>query len=231
MKKDLRVPQRIVDTDNVEWHLWQHHPHEKGSLTYRLEDYKGCATLAPWMVESRFTRIGRPEPKSAIVTQGKYECAAASLAMLLGESLFHTKRAMGKHGWRNDDSGAGNKVMTEAARFLGRDLIEVVGKQITKDIGPCSLTLPSLNVKGMYHAVTWNGSEILDPNYGRGDRKFWGPEWGPDTMGARRALVLLDKNLTNAERAEYDEAIRARDEKEIKAIQDAVFAVLNKDAS
>lgn len=229
---NIRAPQIIVTDSGNKWLLKEYcRDYRQSPLVYTTEDIN-CGMMIPQhKVELEFTREGRPEPKSSVITQGKYECAAASLAMLLGENLFNTKRAMGRFGWCNDDRGAGNKVMTEAARFLGRDLIEVVGKEITASIGPCSLTLPSLNVKGMYHAITWNGEEILDPNYGRSDRKFWGPEWGPETIGARRALVLLDKNLTNGERAEYDEAVRSRDEKEINAIKDAVFAALNKDAS
>lgn len=221
---DIRAPHTIIDKDGIKWFLTGFNKEQRRCpLFYSFKkDTHGFSMPQP-NIELGFTREGRPEPKTYLVTQGKYDCAAASLAMLLGESLFNTKRAMGKVGWCNDDRGANDGIMIKACRLLGRDLIEVIGKEIGKDIGPCSLTLPSLNIKGMYHAITWNGTEMLDPNYGRKDRKFWGTEWGPETIGARRALVLLDKNLTNAERSEYDEAVRSRNKKQINEIKSNIL--------
>lgn len=227
---NVRVPRRITDLGGVEWLFWRKSGSDKIPLSYRLPKWKGCVNLTPHMIETMFTRDGRPEPQSNIVMQGRYECAAASLAMLLGENIFHVKRAMGRNGWRNDDAGASDKIMIEAARMFNRDLIKVYGSEINSKIGPCSVTVRSMNVKGMFHAVTWNGKEILDPNWGREGRKFWGCEWAPWTMQPRGALVLLNRQLSNAERAEYDEAVRAREEKEVAAIKKAVFAAL-KEAS
>lgn len=232
MSETFGVPHKIVDEDGTEWIFWKHKPDDRETpLSYRLQGFKGGVSLAPYMVETMFTRVGRPEPKSEIVVQGRYECAAASLAMLLGEKLFHVKRAMGKMQWRNDDAGASNYVMIGAARLLGRDLIEIKRSEISPDMGPASITLPSLNIKGMFHAVTWNGKEILDPNWGKEGRKFWGCEWNPKMMRAHRSLILLEGNMTNAERDEYDEAVRAREEDEIQAIKAAVWSSLKKDAS
>jgi hypothetical protein len=228
--KDIRVPKTLIDHGGAKWNLKDFEPNEKASLTYKLEGEPAGLLMAPHLVETNFTRKGRPEPESTIVVQGRYECAAASLAMLLGEKLFFVKRAMGKMNWRNDDSGAHDEVMIGAARLLGRDLIKLNAKEVNKGIGPCSVTVPSINIKGMFHAVTWNGKEILDPNWGREGRKFWGTEWAPWTMKARGALVLLDRVLTQAERDELDKAMRQREEKEIHAIKMEVLKAL-KEAS
>lgn len=179
--------------------------------------------LDPKTIEIKFLRDERPEPKSDIIVQGKYECAAAALAMLLDEKLFNVKRAMGKMGWRNDNKGAGNEVTIGASRLLGRDVVHIRGNEINETIGPCVVHIDSLNIKGMAHAITWNGKEILDPNWGREGRKFWGTEWAPWTLRAQSAFVLLEKNLTEAERAELDEAMRARDAKELKAIKESIL--------
>jgi hypothetical protein len=220
------VPRTLIAASGRIWRWDDLEYTEKGpSLTYKSEGYCGLI-CNPELVETDFTRRGRPEPKSDILVQGKYECGAAALAMLLGEKLFHVKRAIAKQGWRNDDAGMGDKMMIKAARLFGRDLIALNKKEIKRNIGPCTLTISSLNVKGMCHAVTWNGKEILDPNWGRAGRKFWGCEWAPWTLDARGALVLLNRQLSEAERAEYDEAVRAREEKEIKAIKLAVLTAL-----
>lgn len=225
------VPHKVLDEDGTPWFFKAVNDDKKTPLKYTLEKTNFHLDMAPYQVETIFERGDRPEPTTNIVVQGRYECAAASLAMLLGEKLFFVKRAMGKMGWRNDDRGAGDDIMIGAARLLGRDLIKINRSEIRADMGPASITLPSLNIKGMYHAVTWTGKEILDPNWGREGRKFWGCEWNPKMMQARGALLLLDGNMTDAERAEYDEAVRARNEKEIQAIKAAVWAALMKEAS
>lgn len=222
------VPLVLIDKYGEEW-TYSHSQQDKPYVhIYKMPGERQTgAMMYPWMIEEDFTRKGRPEPKSEIVVQGKYECAAASLSMLLGEKLFNVKRAMGKVGWRNDDKGASDKVMIEASRLLGRDLIRISRKDMKEGIGPCSVTLSSLNIKSACHAITWNGKEILDPNWGRPGRKFWGCEWAPWTLMNRGGLLLLDKNLTNAERAEYDEAVRAREQDEIEAIKSSLIKVLN----
>lgn len=202
------VPQHIISASGSEWIILGLDKDGKKSIEYQLKGTKVSVAVTPGEVEIDWTRKGRPEPKSAITVQGKYECAAASLAMLLGEKLFTVKRAMGKFGWSNDDRGASSLVMIEAARYLGRDLLEIGKYQIEPDMGPASLTLPSLNVEGMSHALTWNGTEILDPNWGREGRIFWGCEWNPKTLGATHALILLSKNLTDEQRVRQNKAHR-----------------------
>jgi len=204
------APKHLISASGSEWSLKGVLLEKEIKLEYGLKDTKASVEINPVDVETDWTRKGRPEPKSEIIVQGKYECAAASLAMLLGEKLFTVKRAMGKVGWTNSDRGASDRVMTEAARYLGRDLLYVTDDMLTADMGPASLTIKSLNVKGMSHAVTWNGKETLDPNWGRAGRIFWGCEWNPKTIGARGAMVLLDKPLSLDQRARQDKVLKAQ---------------------
>lgn len=198
------APLHLVSASGSEWELVGIDRRHNEPLEYKLKETKVSVAITAVDVETDWTRKGRPEPTREIIVQGKYECAAASLAMLLGEKLFTVKRAMGKAGWRNDDRGAGDQVMMEAARYLGRDLLKIGKYQFGEISGSASLTLPSLNIKGMYHAVTWTGEEILDPNWGREGRVFWGCEWNPQTIGARSGMLLLDKNLTDEQRKRQD---------------------------
>lgn len=194
-------------------------------LTYNVSGMNVGLCIAPRHVETQFTRT-KSEPKAKIVPQGKYECAAAALAMLIGEPLFHVKRAMAKHGWRNDNKGACDLVIRKAAREFGRDLLPIKNKDMNPEMLPSMITVPSLNLKGRSHAVTWNGEEILDPNWGYKGRKWWGTEWAPWTMKPHGGLMLLNETLTQKEREELDEFIRSRDKQEIDAIKNAVFAAL-----
>lgn len=217
------VPKTIYDDKGKKWDLIKHDPTSKYSLTYVREDMPCALVMPPSLVEVDFTRKGRPEVNSEIVVQGKWECAAASLAMLLGESLFSTRRAMGKAGWRNDDRGCHDQIIIDGARFLGRDLIKLERHEITKKIGPCSLHVSSINVKGMGHALTWNGKEMLDPNWGRPGRRFWGCEWAPWTVNAWSALVMLDFNLSQKERELHDKMMRKRAENKMNLLKEQVF--------
>lgn len=220
------IPSKLISHAGSKWELTDFDADSEISLEYTLVGEKAGMVISPANVEIEFTRGGRPEPQSNIIVQGKWECAAASLAMLLDVKLFHAKRAMGQIGWRNDDKGASDKQIIAAGRLLGRDLISIKRTDIKPGIGPCSVTVKSLNVKNMCHAITWNGKEMLDPNWGRESRKFYGCEWAPWTLQTRGALVLLNKNLTDAERAEYDEAVRTKDAKELKAIRADILKAL-----
>lgn len=209
------VPKVIYDDKDKKWNLKSYDPTTKYSLTYVREDMPCGLVVTPSHVETDFTRKGRPEVNFEITTQGKWECAAASLAMLLGESLFATKRALGKAGWRNDDRGCGEQIVVDGARYLGRDLVKLEKDEVMEEgdkIGPCTLHIASLNVKGMGHGITWNGKEMLDPNWGRPGRKFWGSEWAPWTVNAWSALVLLDIKLSHRERMLHDKMMRKREE-------------------
>lgn len=216
------VPHTLYDAEGNKWTL-KHYDFDRVMLSYFREDMECGLTLRPSEVETEFTRKGRPESKFEIVQQGKYECAAAALAMLLGESLFTVKRAMGKANWRNDNRGASNQVIIDAARYLGADLLHLQGHEIMDNIGPCELHLPSLNMKGMGHGVTWNGKQILDPQWGREGKKFWGTEWHPSTMGAWSALELLSFNLSKDERCLHDRLMRKREDDKLEKIRPPSF--------
>lgn len=129
--------------------------------------------LTSYQIESEFKREFI-HPQGSVITQGRWECAPASLAMLLGESLWTVKRALAKIEWNNDDRGTTPQMCLTAAKNLGYNLI------FTKDVNdnePCLITVCSLNMKDKTHAVFWNGSEILDPNLYNTHRKHYSPEW------------------------------------------------------
>ncbi len=223
MLSKLRAPKVLFSHSGSKWVLADYDKDYKYSLCYKKfdeESVRNCAmVLSPFEVEQEFTRKHRNPPDAKITVQGRYECAAAALAMLLDEQLFFVKRAMGKLGWRNDDSGAGDDISIKAARLLGRDLISLDPKEIPENIGPCMVTVPSLNVPGMSHAVTWNGKEILDPNWGRPGRLYWGTEWAPWTMRSQGALYLLNRVLSEDERKQVDEITKERDANAVHALK------------
>lgn len=197
----------------------------KTFLTYQVDSR--IFVLSPREVELNFYRE-KPPTITPVITQGKYECAASALAMLLDEKLFTVKRAMAKFHWRNDDSGANDEVLLGAARELGYDLIDFNPKKLHYLSGPCLLTVPSLNVKKMNHAVTWTGSELLDPNTHYPNRNFWGADWSPDLIEAVGCLKLLPQTLSSSERQEYDHFRKTQETTKINSIREQVLAAINK---
>ena len=142
------------------------------------------------------------------IRQGKYECAAACLAMLLGHTLFNVKQALGAVGWRNDSEGVWHHQTREVARMFERDLIsgnKNAIKNFNQFVIPkvnmpnCMLTIPSMNYEGKFHAVTWLDGKILDPNNGVPGRKFWPVDSNPFEMGATHIEVLTKAPLTEVE--------------------------------
>lgn len=190
-------------------------------LTYRLKEYKNATiVLEPYAVVKMF-ETAIPAPQQTVVRQGKFECAAAALAQALGEELFWVKRAMGKHHWRNDDRGASHEVMQLAAQEFGKDLIVGGRKMISaleEDFPTCCVSVPSVNVSGMGHAVSWVNGEILDPNFGDPNRKFWGPNWAPWTMNATSIDVVAKRVLSLAEHRELKELRNRASKEEIKEV-------------
>ena len=223
---DLRVPQTLIDNSGGSWILKEREAKDN-TLVYCPSDSPHGMVIRPFQVEQNFTKKGRPEPQSKLIQQGKYECAAAALAMLLGESLFMTKRAMAKMQWRNDDRGAGNGVIMGAARILGYDLLPLDKSEVVPGMGACLVSLSSLNMKGMGHAITWSGKEILDPNWNRPGRFFWGTEWSPWTLGRVHCLTLLPQVLSADEREELDLFLKDRRRKNMLSIKESIVAQLN----
>jgi hypothetical protein len=188
------VPLELADSG---WKLIAKHvklTKDGARVTYQ-EPFGGpCAVLTPQQIEACEFGNRPKEPGQGVVLQGKYECAAAAMAMLTGHTLFQVKRAMGRAGWRNDNRGASFRVCRAAAQALGFELIYLNKKgvyELLEEMPPALITVPSLNIKGAAHAVTWTGEEILDPNLGYIGRKTYGPEWAPWTVGATGAEVLL----------------------------------------
>lgn len=164
------------------------------------EDDEGAEILLlPSLIEKEYY-YDRPQPHEDLITQGKYDCAAAALAMLLGHTLFQVKSVMGEHGWRNDDKGAGDKISRATARSFGRDLVWCGRKSLARllHLVPDGMVcVKSLNYKGMGHGVTWLNGQIIDPNYMIKERKSWGPQWAPWTMAANGVHVLAKEPLSD----------------------------------
>lgn len=159
---------------------------ERKSLAYKNDNHKNLISIPIFLLEKHFPRKSRPEPSSKIIKQGRWECGPATLAMMLGESLWDVKRAMVKVGWNNDDGGCTDTQLINAASLLGHEVYR------TLDSGnfPQILSTPSLNVKRMNHVVYWNGTELLDPNWGYKGRTFWGCEWGPEVIKTRSIALV-----------------------------------------
>jgi hypothetical protein len=180
--------------------------------------------LKPYDLETEYSYV-KPETPRHFVSQGKFECAPAAFSALTGHSLFQVKRVMGDAGWRNDNKGAGDRVMRAAALAFGHDLVRCGRRSILallEKMPPCILTVPSLNYKGRAHAVTWYDSQIIDPNYGRLDRRYWSPEWAPWTIDAHDALVLTKHALTDSEHREIK---RIREKAGPEEIRQTILAV------
>ncbi len=123
-----RVPLQIKD----QYGMYNYRDSYKKILSYSVkqdDNYVGFA-LRPYDIENKFEIVNRPEPKSKIITQSKYDCAAASLAMLINKPLYYVKQALARHGWRNDSYGCSTEMMILAARDFGIDLFPVGPKQI-----------------------------------------------------------------------------------------------------
>ena len=159
-------------------------------------------------VESLFKIFDRESSKTPIVTQGKYECSAASLAMVLDIPLFDVKRALGKCGWRNDDGGTTMLLDFQAARLLGHDLLWLPRSRIERyrdSIPNAMVAVESINYPGRGHAVAWVNGQILDPNTGSTGRKTYGVEWSPWTINTKAMAIKLPWRLSEVERKILDQ--------------------------
>lgn len=172
------VPLIITTNDGEDWTLAQSASRDSFFYSYRVPKLGVRCGVHPSKIETEFSKSKRPEPNSKIITQGRWECGAASLAMFIDESLWDVKRALVHSGWNNDDNGVNCKQLVEAALKLGHNL--EIRNELSLD--PCLLTIKSLNVAGMFHSLCWNGSELLDPNWGNLKRFTYGPEWSPLTL-------------------------------------------------
>jgi len=193
----LRVPKIITEKDGILILAVGMNYSERLVIYSKENNGGGIRLTSPSHVELHCNIVNRQEPRVNIVRQGKYECGPAALAMLLQEPLIAVKRAYAKLGWNNDENGINDVWTLKVAKMFGRDLVYTnrpTGK-------PCLVTLKSLNVLNAQHVVTWDGQQILDPNWGYKDRKWWSTEWAPWTLPSRSFLRLM----SDSEQAEQDE--------------------------
>lgn len=218
-----RAPLKIVDDEDGTLLELMGIEYQDQLLTYAAPNHKDIRIkLSPSHVMKEFATERRIPEKTEIVRQGKYECAAASLAMVTGHTLFNVKRVMGKHGWRNDNSGAGFKLLQSAARDFGCDLL-YAGRNVIRimreDMPTCMVCLTSLNVPKMGHGVAWVNGEIIDPNFGDKKRRYWGAEWAPWTMGAHGIELLVPGGiLKESIHKEFRQICKRGDREEIRRV-------------
>jgi len=176
---------------------------ERPKLVYAIDgDRRHRYITTPWRLEKDSLPDGRPEPETTVIQQGKYECYPAAVANMIGEKLFHVKRAFGAAGWRNDERGADDDMAVAALNKLGlyagivtNSTLKAFGEdahKILNDTTKCCLFRPSLNIEGKSHAIAYNGKQMIDPNWGYAGRRWWGTEWKPSTIGANRFLILVE---------------------------------------
>lgn len=192
MTNNLRVPLKLIDPLKNEWEFKEESRNTedyKFFLKYFSNNLNCGILLHPRMIETEFNRFHRPEPAKKIITQGRWECGPASLAMLLDESLRDVKKAMVACGWNNDDRGCSDKQLIDSAKLLGHE----IHRTLEPNNNPCLITVRSLNYKKSNHAVFWNGSEILDPNWGYNGRFWYGTEWGPKTIHRIPRVITYKK--------------------------------------
>ena len=196
MSEYLQAPEKLVALDNS---LWEQNKQKRTDINpifsflryEKLSDEKLNILTHSCLVEQQYTKKQRPEPLSQIITQNRWDCGPASLAMLLDESFREVKQACVFSGWNNDDEGIYDHQIIQAAALLGHI---VKSTKNWDDLNqPCILTVNSLNFKGKYHAVCWNGFEILDPNYKNLKRFSYGPDWEPITINAKQRKFVLIK--------------------------------------
>jgi hypothetical protein len=209
------IPLQIKDSDCI----YTLDKAEKSVFTYLTKTEHNIiagVAITSEDVEKHFEIVNRPEPTVKITTQGKYECAPAAVSMAFNLPFYHTKRAFAKHGWLNDSSGCGMNVVILAAKEFGIDLFMLFREHIAENMGPCELTVPSLNYNGRSHGVAWNGKEILDPNYGYLGRKYYSSIWNPVTVGATKALIKMNTPLTDEEFLVRSKLMKKRTYKELR---------------
>lgn len=200
----MRTPRTLIDVHDITWTL-RKFSSEEPALTYGIDGTSGPTIIVrPREVETTWTRKGRPGPNCSIVLQDRYGCSPAALSIITGESYFDVKRAYAAFGWRNDDQGATNEMMVGAARLLGRDMVRAHCGQFRESSDKAIVIVPSLNLKGLAHAIAWDGKQMLDPNWGYPGRNWWGVEWAPWTIGALECWKLLPEALTEGQRRCHD---------------------------
>lgn len=214
-----RAPQKIVDDEDGTVLQLTGISYEDQMLTYAAPKHLDISIkMSPSIVMKEFVTEHRI-PQTEIVRQGKYECAAAALAMITGHTLFNVKRVMGKHGWRNDNTGASFNLVQRAARDFGCDLV-YAGKKVIQimkqDLPPGIVSIKSINVAGMGHGLAWINNEIVDPNFGSRDRRYWGAEWAPWTMGAYGIEMFLNYRLPDFIHREFKQICKRGDAEEIR---------------
>lgn len=151
---------------------------------------------------ARNHQMGLKAP-SRLVKQGKFECGPASLAVLIDAPLFFVKRSLGRYHWRNDRAGVSERQLRATTKEFGRDLFWCSFKtmeimKILYGVPNGIFTLPSLNYPKAFHGVTWRDGEIIDPNYGYQERKYWGADPNLERMNLRSVSILLNEPMSDS---------------------------------
>lgn len=174
---NAQVPKSIIDSKGDTLHF-QASPRETFHQ-YALEKYASCSIiLRPALIELEFMKTNRPVAKDEIIQQGRNECAIASMAMFISRPVEDVRESFRKFAW-DVEYGVSVWQQKKVLRDFGYT-------SMLNDVCPndqCMFTLKSLNVKGKNHAVYWNGTELLDPQTNNPNVKWYGPDWGPISVG------------------------------------------------
>lgn len=163
---------------------------------------------------SRNPVVGSKTP-TELVPQGKYECGAAALAVLLGHTLFNVKRVLGDCGWRNDFDGVTEKQLRYAARAFGRDLVwcnygMLDTMKYELPMPNAVITIRSLNYKKKWHGIAYYEGQVIDPNFGMAGRKYWFADADLKCIGISSASIITKRPLTDAEYSQIESLRKAK---------------------
>ena len=160
------------------------------NFLYKSSDpsYPVSLILTPNKIEKEF--VERPRPEGVVLLQGYYECAITSVAMLTGSSPDVVRDLFYKHGWKVEEGSTFNQI-----------------KKVLRDLGyssmlhesfpnlPCIFTVKSLNVKGMFHSLYFDGKQIRDPQMGNKGMLWYGADWSPEAIsGFDFITVSISRN-------------------------------------
>ena len=175
--KQIRAPKIIEDTSGERFILVPEGSTLKGAYCYAFEKSPNLRIiLRPKQIEKQFIRNKEVSPK--VVTQGKYECAIASLSMLTKVSIDRVREVSLSKGWQVEE-GVSLALTKKILRALGF-------RSMFHDRFPqqeCLVHADSINVTHMGHCLYFDGKNILDPQTHNQNFLWYGPDWGPEEIG------------------------------------------------
>lgn len=154
------------------------------SFLYKFEDANYFLVLNPKKIEKKY--INRPRPKKEVVNQDPFGCVVASIAMLVQKSKAEVGEVFKQQGIEYEN-GVNTAAICSTLRLLG--FSSEVSEERSQ--GPCLFSVESLNVRGMYHSLYFDGEEILDPQMGNEGCFWYASDWSPEAIGGFEFISVL----------------------------------------